>query len=231
MKKLLLILVLSLLLSGNTYAKIIKLEKCMRWGNDFGSEFINLYAEYLKIDFYDYNGDDFNEAKWIKFKEQKWSEKAYNFYNTIWFDEKKLLFTSNIGKPTVKYFQKNKKDTSIYSTKVHIESSFTINTDDKSIIEYHEYTDEFVELSNIHHRTDINDYNKKNSTNEEPFRRKKFRTKIIELTGDAGNRFFGFYKYKTLPKKEYTFDVKKNEIIQMIEYPSSIDVTIIKCKT
>ena len=230
MKKLLLILVLSLLLSGNTYAKIIKLEKCMRWIDGLNAPFIDKYAEYLEIDFYDYNGDHFNEDKYTKFTNQKWSEKAYNFYNTIWFDEKKLKFTSNIGKPTVKYFQEKKKNSSIYSTKVFIESSFTINTDDKSIIEYYEYTDKFVELSRYHHRTGINEYNKKNSTNDKPFERKKFRKNVIKFTGNAGDRFFGSYKYKSLAKEEYTFDIKKNEILYLTEYSSGTQTTLIKCK-
>ena len=99
MKKLLLILVLSLLLSGNTYAKIIKLEKCMRWSDSSSGPFIDKYAEYLEIDFYDYNGDDFNEDKYTKFANQKWSKKAYAFHNTRWFDRKTRMVSEKM-----KYF-------------------------------------------------------------------------------------------------------------------------------
>jgi|APSaa5957512535_1039671.scaffolds.fasta_scaffold150408_2 hypothetical protein len=219
MKKLLSIIVLSLLFSGNGYTEIIKLEKCIRWHNDRSDNlFVHEYAEYLEIDFNDYNGDDFNEAKWIKFKDQKWSKKAYDLYNTIWFDRNTSMFTKTM-----------KTSSSVFSAVVSIESSFTINTDEKSIIEYHEYTDDFVTLSNRHHRTDIDNYNKENSTNEKPYRRKKFRKNVIELTGNAGDRFFGVREEKFLPKKEYTFDLKRNEIIYFTDFPAFTETITIKC--
>ena len=219
MRKFLAILLLALLFSGNGYTEIIKLEKCIRWHNDRnGNFFINEYAEYLEIDFYDYNGDDFNEAKWIKFKDQKWSKKAYDLYNTIWFDRNTSMFTKTM-----------KTSSSVFSAVVSIESSFTINTDEKSIIEYHEYTDDFVALSNRHHRTDIDNYNKENSTNKKPYRRKKFRKDVIELTGNAGDRFFGVREEKLLPTKEYTFDLKRNEIIYYADYPAFTETITIKC--
>ena len=108
-------------------------------------------------------------------------------------------------------------------------ASFTINTDEKSIIEYHEYTDDYVALSNRHHRTDIDNYNKENSTNEKPYRRKKFRKDVIELTGNAGDRFFGVREEKFLPTKEYTFDLKRNEIIYYADYPAFTETITIKC--
>ena len=206
-------------MSGNAHAKIIKLEKCMRWSDGLNAPFIDKYAEYLEIDFYDYNGDDFNEDKYTKFANQKWSKKAYAFHNTRWFDRKTRMVS-----------EKMKTSASVYSTKVSIESSFTINTDDKSIIEYHELEDEFVSSINLHRRVDIDNYNKKNSTNKTPFQVKKFRKKIIKLTGNSGDRFFGVYKYKTIPKVEYTFDLKKNEILYLTEYPSNTVTTLIKCK-
>ena len=219
MRKFLSILLLGLLFSGNGYTEIIKLEKCIRWHNDRnGNFFINEYAEYLEIDFYDYNGDDFNEAKWIKFKDQKWSKKAYDLYNTVWFDRNTSMFTRTM-----------KTSPSVFSAVVKIEASFTINTDEKSIIEYHEYTDDFVALSNRHHRTDIDNYNKENSTNEKPYRRKKFRKDVIELTGNAGDRFFGVLEKKSSSTREYTFDLKRNEIIYFTDYPAFTETITIKC--
>ena len=219
MRKFLAILLLALLFSGNGYTEIIKLEKCIRWHNDRSDNlFVHEYAEYLEIDFNDYNGDDFNEAKWIKFKDQKWSKKAYDLYNTIWFDRNTSMFTKTM-----------KTSSSVFSAVVSIESSFTINTDEKSIIEYHEYTDDFVALSNRHHRTDIDNYNKENSTNKKPYRRKKFRKNVIELTGNAGDRFFGVREEKLLPTKEYTFDLKRNEIIYFTDYPAFTKTITIKC--
>ena len=57
----------------------------------------------------------------------------------------------------------------------------------------------------------------------------KFRKNVIELTGNAGDRFFGVREEKFLPKKEYTFDLKRNEIIYFTDFPAFTETITIKC--
>ena len=216
MKRLFLsILGVGLLLSGNANAKIIKLEKCIYWSSTGLTAFMADYPEYLGVDIFD------NEEDYQKFINQKWSKKAYDFYNTAWFNKETSMLAET-----------KKVSSSVFTVRKYNESSFTINTNDRTIIRYAELTDKYTDLINRHYRFQNYNYNKKNSTNVKTISIKRFKTKIIELTGDAGDRFFGVYKSKTLPKIEYTFDLRKNEIIQLSNFPdpASTSSTVIKCK-
>ena len=218
MRKFLSILLLSLFFSGNAYTEIIKLEKCIT----IHGRLIGEYATYYKIDLYENDNRE-------KIKNKKWSKEFYDFSNTSWFDEKLGFFTGPDGSRwDIETESFVLSDFPLTTTQVADEFSYTINTENNSIIWYKEYTDQFINFWNKSDYNNTKANNKKLSQNRRSENLDKFSTDIIKLTGEAGDRFFG----EVESRYEYMIDTKKNIILRKdINTKSSDNTRKIVCQT